>query len=363
MKDASADLDPTVRAMRLRADPPKPLRLSRKVAMAGAAGLVAAVSTAAGFGLVKTSKETPSVELVPSRAPRPEAVRALPGDYAAPRLGPPLPGDLGKPVLNARNAAEARPGATASAGPDAHRAEVRRAEGERRRVEAEAARGSPLLLIQNGSINSDSARGSPGGPPEVKVDRRADAATDATLLAGSVLEASLVTGIRSDLEGPVLGQITADVHDTLTGRDLLIPKGSRLIGSHASDVSQGQTRLTVRWTRIILPNGRSIALEDEAASDARGYAGLEDRTDQRWSERLRAAALTTLLAVSGAAVDVDDADRVARALRDGTGRGMDALGRGLVERGLSIPPRITIRPGFAFRIILTQDLNLQPYGD
>lgn len=362
MKDASADLDPAVRAMRLRADPPKPLRLSRKAAMAGAAGLVAAISTAAGFGLLNASKETPSVELAPSRAPPPEAVRALPGDYAAPRLGPPLPGDLGEPVLNARNAVEASTGTTASVARDEHRAEARRAERERRRAEAEAALGSPLLLIQNGSINAGGARGSPDDPPEVKVDRSADVEADATLLAGAVLEASLVTGVRSDLAGPVLGQITADVHDTLTGRSLLIPKGSRLIGSHASDVSQGQSRLAVRWTRIILPNGRSIALEDEAASDARGYAGLEDRTDQRWGERLRAAALTTLLAVGGAAVGVDDADRVARALRDGTGRGMDALGRGLVERGLSIPPRITVRAGFAFRIILTRDLNLQPYG-
>ncbi|MFK4057956.1 TrbI/VirB10 family protein [Brevundimonas sp. NPDC046655] len=362
MKGASADLDPAVRAMRLRADPPKPLRLSRKAAMAGAAGLVAAISTAAGFGLLNSPKETPPVELAPSRAPPPEAVRALPGDYAAPRLGPPLPGDLGKPVLNARNAVEASPGATASADRDEHRAEARRAERERRRAEAEAALGSPLLLIQNGSIRAGGARGSPGDPSEVKVDRSPDVEADATLLAGAVLEASLVTGVRSDLAGPVLGQITADVHDTLTGRDLLIPKGSRLIGSQAADVSQGQSRLMVRWTRIILPNGRSIALEGEAASDARGYAGLEDRTDPRWGERLRAAALTTLLAVGGAAVEGDDADRVARALRDGTGRGMNVLGRGLVERGLSIPPRITVRAGFAFRIILTRDLNLQPYG-
>src|SRR5690606_28697924 len=113
----------------------------------------------------------------------------------------------------------------------------------------------------------------------------------------------------------------------------------------------------------ILPNGQSIQLEDQAASDPHGYAGLEDRTDQRWGERLRSAALTTLLAVGGAAVEVDEGDRIARAIRDGTSGGVDALGRGLVERGLSIPPRLTIRPGFAFRIILTHDLDLQPYGD
>ncbi|MBX9615920.1 MAG: TrbI/VirB10 family protein [Caulobacteraceae bacterium] len=183
------------------------------------------------------------------------------------------------------------------------------------------------------------------------------------MLAGAVIEASLLTGVRSDLPGPVLGQITADVHDTRTGRRLLVPKGSRLIGTHTSQVAQGQSRLQVLWTRIILPNGRSIPLEDQAASDPQGYSGLEDRTDQRWGERLRSAALTTLLAVSAAAVDADEEDRLARAIRDGASGGVDALGRGLVERGLSIPPRLTIRPGFAFRIVLTQDLDLQPYGD
>ncbi len=165
------------------------------------------------------------------------------------------------------------------------------------------------------------------------------------------------------MTAPVLGQITADVHDTRTGRTLLVPKGSRLIGAHTAQVAQGQSRQQVLWTRIILPNGRSILLEDQMASDPQGYAGLEDRTDQRWGERLRSAALTTLLAVSSAAVEMDEADRIARAIRDGTSDGVDALGRGLVERGLSIPPRLTIRPGFAFLIILTHDLDLPPYGD
>lgn len=94
-----------------------------------------------------------------------------------------------------------------------------------------------------------------------------------------------------------------------------------------------------------------------------GYAGLQDRTDSRWGERLRSAALTTLLAISGAAVDVEADDRLARALRDGTTDGVDMLGRGLVERGLSIPPRLTLRPGLSFRIILNRDLDLVPYGD
>ncbi|MBK1970880.1 TrbI/VirB10 family protein [Brevundimonas diminuta] len=366
MSETAPGDDAAIKAMRLRAEPPRPLRLSRKVAMAGVAGLALAVAAAVGLGLLKPEPDAPTVELTRSSAPPPDAVRALPGDYTAPRLGPPLPGDLGRPILNARNAAEAEAAPVGSpAGPDSQsrEADARQAERERRRAEADAARTSTLLLIQGGAPLSEGVA-VPTGPLTGGHAAAAPSATSgATLLAGAVIEASLVTGIRSDLPGPVLGQITADVHDTRTGRTLLVPKGSRLIGTHTAQVAQGQSRLQVVWTRLILPSGRSILLEDQMASDPQGYAGLEDRTDQRWGERLRSAALTTLLAVSSAAVEVDEADRLARAIRDGTSDGVDALGRGLVERGLSIPPRLTIRPGFAFRIILTHDLDLQPYGE
>lgn len=366
MSDTTGGDDPAIKAMRLRADPPRPLRLSRKVAMAGVAGLAVAIAAAVGVGLLKPDADAPTVELTRSSGPPPDAVRALPGDYTAPRLGPPLPGDLGRPILNARNAAEAEAapvGSSAGSASESREADARQAELERRRAEADAARTSTLLLIQGGAPVTEGVAVASG--PSAVGNAAGATATNAggTLLAGAVIEASLVTGIRSDLAGPVLGQITADVHDTRTGRTLLLPKGSRLIGTHTAQVAQGQSRMQVVWTRIILPSGRSILLEDQMASDPQGYAGLEDRTDQRWGERLRSAALTTLLAVSSAAVEVDEADRLARAIRDGSSDGVDALGRGLVERGLSIPPRLTIRPGFAFHIILTHDLDLQPYGD
>lgn len=360
-----------VKAMRLRADPPRPLRLSKKVVMAGAGGLALAIAATVGVGLIKPDADAPKKELAPSAAPPPDAVRALPGDYAGPKLGPPLPGDLGGPILRAREDAELRTGQpNLDPGPaaDSGEADRRQAERDRRRAETEAARTSSLLSLHGGAapaasgsvrspavVDASGATPLPGGSPHEP--------GGALLLAGAVIEASLVTGIRSDLPGPVLGLITTDVYDTRTGRVLLIPKGSRLLGTHTGQIAQGQSRLQVVWTRLIFPDGRSIPLEDQTASDAQGYAGLEDRTDSRWGERLRSAALTTLLSVSSAAVDADEEDRLARAIRSGATGGVDTLGRGLVERGLSIPPRLTIRPGFAFRIILTQDLDLQPFGD
>lgn len=372
-------VDPAVKAMRLRADPPRPLRLSRKTALIGASGLALSIAAAVGIGLLTPETDEPAVELTTASGPPPEAVRALPADYQAPRLGPPLPGDLGGPILNARRTAEAEQTSAAQTGAARDpQADARQAALQRLQAEAEAARVSSVVMLQGPMSLAGNAPAPPqlipgvsstgpeprpasGAGPQTAPVPASEAG--ATLLAGSIIEASLVTGIRSDLAGPVLGQITADVHDTLTGRRLLAPKGSRLIGLQEAQVVQGQSRLQVRWTRILLPDGRSIFLDDQIASDPQGYAGLEDRTDRRWGERLRAAALTTLLAMSSAAVDIDADDRWGRTARDGAARGVDTLGRGLAEQGLALPPRITIRPGYAFRIILTQDLDLPPYGD
>ena len=154
MSDTAGGEDPAIKAMRLRADPPRPLRLSRKVAMAGVAGLALAIAAAVGVGLLKPDADAPTVELTRSSGPPPDAVRALPDDYTAPRLGPPRPGDLGRPILNARNAAEAEAapvGSAAGSASESREADARQAELERRRAEADAARTSPLLLIQGGA--------------------------------------------------------------------------------------------------------------------------------------------------------------------------------------------------------------------
>ena len=274
MSDTTGGEDPAVKAMRLRADPPRPLRLSRKVAMGGVAGLALVVAAAAGVGLLKPAPDAPTVELTRSSAPPPDAVRALPGDYAAPRLGPPLPGDLGRPILNARNAAEAEAapvGSPAGPGSQSREADARQAELERRRAEADAARTSKLLLIQSGAPVSEGLPVSTGLLAGGHAAAASAATSGGTLLAGAVIEASLVTGIRSDLAGPVLGQITADVHDTRTGRTLLVPKGSRLIGTHTAQVAQGQSRMQVVWDPHH-PSERAI--DPSRRSDGVGSPGL-----------------------------------------------------------------------------------------
>jgi type IV secretion system protein VirB10 len=180
--------------------------------------------------------------------------------------------------------------------------------------------------------------------------------------AGSVIPAALLTGIRSDLPGQVTGQVTENVYDSPTGRYLLIPQGSKLIGVYDSQVSFGQSRVLLVWTRLIFPNGRSIVLERQSGADPEGYAGLEDQVDYHWSRLFMAAALSTLLGVGselGASSNTDS--DIVRALRRGSSDSLNQSGQQVVRRNLNVQPTLTIRPGFPVRVLVNRDLVLAPY--
>lgn len=173
------------------------------------------------------------------------------------------------------------------------------------------------------------------------------------LQAGSVIPATLVTGIRSDLPGQIVAQVTQNAYDSPSGRYLLLTQGSRLIGEYDNDVGFGQRRILLVWTRIILPDGHSIVLERHPGADSAGYAGLEDSVYHHWGGVLRAAVLSTLLNI-GAELGTDDEDPIASAIGD--------VGREIVRCQIDIPPTLTIRPGLAVRVIVTRDLILEPQG-
>ena len=217
---------------------------------------------------------------------------------------------------------------------------------------AETGTASANAPIAQGAVPAITSPGGLSAPP-----------SPFTVQAGAIISGALITGLRSDLPGSAIGQVTNDVYDSVTGRHLLIPKGSRLLGAYEADVAFGQSRLSLIWSRLILPDGRSIALGDLRATDPQGYSGLGDRIDNRWSERLRTAALTTLLAVGSSAGVSSGNDAIARALTQGVSGGVTAFGQGLVEKGLDVAPRLTIRPGFVFRVIVAKDIILEPYGE
>ncbi len=178
------------------------------------------------------------------------------------------------------------------------------------------------------------------------------------VMAGTLIPASLVTGINSDLPGQIIAQITQPVYDTVTGQHTLIPQGSRLLGQYQSQVSFGQDRALVTWKRIIFPDGRSITISAPGA-DLQGYAGLSDRTDHHWDRVFAAAGLATLLGI-GSELGSDEDTRLVRALRNGTSDTVNQAGQAIVDKQLGIQPTLKIRPGWPVRIIVTRDLILEP---
>ena len=163
---------------------------------------------------------------------------------------------------------------------------------------------------------------------------------------------------------PFTAQVTENVFDSPTGRFLLVPQGTRLIGTYDSQVAFGQSRVLLVWTRLIMPNGRSIVLERQPGADTAGYAGLEDEVDNHWGALFRAALLSTLLGVGselGSTTGTGTNSDVITALRRGSSDSLNQTGQKVVQRNLDIQPTLTVRPGFPVRVIVNRDLVLEPY--
>ncbi len=327
----------------------------------------------------------------------PEALAGAPSSYAdIPKLGPPLPGDLGRPILAAQRkmVTEGEPpmvGVDQAA--QAAEAERQRLLAEQRKVR-EAGVMMPLAQSPNALVNavSSASDGAKNTGTEPKSDSALDPERDPnaqtrkiavagskndddvisphriqnvispyTLSAGSVIAGSLITGLNSDLPGFVTAQVTESVYDSPTGRVLLLPQGSRLVGSYDSVVAFGQSRALLVWQRIIMPDGSSIQIDNAPATDAAGYTGLSDTVDRHTWQLIKGVALSTLLGVGTELTFGSNESDLVRALRESTQQNASQAGQQLVTKNLSIQPTIKVRPGWPLRIIVHKDLVLRPW--
>jgi type IV secretion system protein TrbI len=142
---------------------------------------------------------------------------------------------------------------------------------------------------------------------------------------------------------------------------VLRAQGSKLIGVYDSQISFGQDRVLLVWTRLIMPNGRSIVLERQPGADTQGFAGLEDEVDHHWGRLFTAAALSTVLGVGSELGAANNDNAIVSALRRGSADSLNQTGQQVVRRNLNIQPTITIQPGFPVRVIVNRDLVLAPY--
>jgi type IV secretory pathway VirB10-like protein len=390
----------------LRASPRPVTRLNRRM-LAVLAGMLGALVLGGTLWSLQSHKRerNAAAELYNvDRIARAERLDQLPKDYSkvppaakpVPALGEPLPGDLGPAIVHAQRNA----GASPPAAPAARMAQPSDADEAARSavffrssstVKPAPAPTAGMALPEPTSGNqpfnpmtSAFASAQPTDPTALQnrqdqkqafVANGGDTATrnPASLqppaspyqvMAGTIIPAALVTGINSDLPGQVIANVTEAVYDTATGRFLLIPQGSRLIGRYDSQVSFGQRRVLLVWTRLILPDTSSISLDRLPDIDPAGYAGLEDGVDWHWDRILAGAALSTLLGVGAelAAPDRGGSDaKVVIATRQSAQDTVNQVGQEITKRNVSIQPTLTIRPGFPMRVMVNKDLILRPY--
>ncbi len=370
--------------LRLGTERPRITRLSRKVLAGGSALALLLIFGAVLWALRSNHSHNPAPDELYSTDHHnvADGLTTLPQDYAGiphdvPRLGSLLPGDLGRPL----NTAEDQ---SASFGLDA--------EQQRANQETEAARTSKVFASTTAPVvpphaasQETAAKTAPFSDEtftqngqdskllfvNASVDRRTTApdrlsraASPFVIQAGTVIPAALISGIRSDLPGQITAQVTQTLYDSPTGRIRLVPQGARLIGIYDSQVAFGQSRVLLVWTRLIMPNGRSIVLERQQGADAGGYSGLEDEVDNHWAELFKAALLSTVLGVGaelGSGADSGSNTDIIQALRLSAANSLNQTGQQVVRRNLNIQPTLTIRPGFPVRVIVNRDLVLEPY--
>lgn len=358
-------------SLRLRATPPPVTRLSPRALAVSGAVLGLGLAGALGWSLVERRKPPPEPAYAPAAAP-PEPVANAPRGYVgaagAPVLGPPLPGDLGRPILASRKARgedHAAPTLGSASTPAISTADPDIAAGRSAR---QAAAASALFAARSSRTQTDRSSKPQAlqiidAEPDarmVSAERLQPPASPYLLQAGAIIPAVLVTGLRSDIKGPAIAQVSQDVFDSLGGGVRLVPAGARLVGEYEAGLAAGQSRLEVSWTRLILPSGRSIVLDRAPAADPQGRTGLQDGIDRHGRQVLAAAALSTLLSI-GAEAGASDESELARALRRGLSDTVGDVGRQAVGSILSRPPTLTIRPGTPLRVLLTRDLVLEPY--
>jgi type IV secretion system protein VirB10 len=366
--DAGSQPKTTLPPLDTRAPRPRVARLRRSVVTAAVLAAAALVAGALAWAFVAQPElrarafaaragEAPSAAVGPvrpseivtdgpahygelDRLPPPRRLGATPAEADAPEPAPRIPPPTARP---------------SGAAPDP------------RRQLRDQARASELFFAAVRSASAPPAARDASGPADR--DAYNSHALTAPLSpfevkAGAVIPAVLLTAIDTARTGPVVASVSENVFDTVAGRHLLIPQGARLIGRHEGESRYGDDRVFIAWSRLILPNGKSLRLEAPPGVDAQGAVGVPGKVDRRLGDlaiaTVFAGAITTL---GQAARDRDD--RAGSFWGDaGDAAALEAarVGGRLIDRELTVRPSIRLRPGERVRVLVTHDLLLEPYG-
>jgi type IV secretion system protein VirB10 len=182
------------------------------------------------------------------------------------------------------------------------------------------------------------------------------------LKRGSVIPATLITGINSDPPGRIIAQVSENVYDSATGHYLLIPQGTKLLGRYDSKVSFGQSRVLVIWTDIIFPNGSTLEIGGMAGTDAAGYGGFSDQVDNHFFQTFGSAILVALIGAGTEMMlppeqnNLDAQTNAEDSARESFAQTFGEMSKQSIEKNMNVQPTLQIRPGYLFNVLVDQDM-------
>lgn len=193
--------------------------------------------------------------------------------------------------------------------------------------------------------------------------------TPFVLRAGFVIPAVMISGINSDLPGQVMAQISQDVYDTATGRHLILPQGSRLVGSYSSQVIYGQKRVLTAWDRIVFPDGKALDIRGMQGADSAGYSGFKDKVNTHFWKVFSSAFLMSGIVAgvnlsqdTGGGDALNDRQRASDAMSEALGQQLGQAMTQMIMKNLNVAPTLTIRPGYRFNVMVSKDMVFsKPY--
>ncbi|MBS0513898.1 MAG: TrbI/VirB10 family protein [Proteobacteria bacterium] len=388
----------------LRAPMPRVKRVNRIAIATVIAGLGVLVAFALIAALRQPEKAATPAKSNTQLVLQADALSDLPTDYAAaaaqrrrdvPKLGEPIGGEFGAAQLDVQNEAKAR--STTAAGDPVGKllADMTLARLKRRAAARDAkpdfgdhpSGAAPLVAstaerAAPSASASDAASRSMRDQDNRQDDKReftrsrhtGDSVLDQAVLtpantiylgAGTVIPAVLLTGINSDLPGMITAQVAEPVYDTVTGKHVLIPQGSTLIGEYDSRITFGQERVLFVWTRVRFPNGSSLNLEGMPGTDLSGFAGVSDQVDNHWWRLAKGVVLGSILGAAaqqsyggGLSAANPSLGQLAAA---GAAQNINNAGQQIVQKNLQVQPTLVIRPGQRVAVFVTKDIALPPY--
>jgi type IV secretion system protein VirB10 len=167
------------------------------------------------------------------------------------------------------------------------------------------------------------------------------------------------------LPGQITGQVSQDVYDTVTGKYLLIPQGTKLVGEYNSTITYGQERVQIIWTRVLRPDGSSISLEGMPGVDMSGDAGLSEKVNNHWMKLLGGVVISSVLGAGGQIAQGGTSQlnpSFGQLAAQGTGANLNDVGQQLTRKNLNLQPTLEISPGGRFNVFVNHDVELTPYS-